>query len=213
MAGVAAILLAAGASRRMGTPKALLPVPPTGEPLVARVASALAGGGASPVLIVVAPGEAGKAVAAASPESVPVVNAEPGRGMLSSVQAGLRALLNLRTPPGAFLVCPCDMPGLEPAHARCVVEAYGRGGAARIIAPTFGGKRGHPTLFAASLADEILALDPTEFGLNEILKRFAAAVAEVPAPGEAVLRDADTPEEWRRLTGGYSLQEQQEDKE
>jgi CTP:molybdopterin cytidylyltransferase MocA len=196
---VPAILLAAGASRRMGVSKALLPCPPDGGPLVRRVARALAEGGASPVFAVVAPGAGGEAVAAAlagEPGVVVAVNPDPDRGMLSSVQAGLAYAL----PADAFLVCPCDLPRLEPRHVRAVLET-GRAQPDIIVAPAFGGKRGHPTLFPASLASEIMALDPTAFGLNEILRRHAALVVEVPQLDDAVLRDADTPDEWRELTG------------
>lgn len=198
---VGAILLAAGASRRMGTTKALLPFPPDGTPLVAKVAGALTGGGASSLCVVVAPGGTGEAVAEAVPSAFAVFNPDPERGMLSSVQTGLRKLLSLADAPAAFLVCPCDLPRLEPLHVRIVVEAYEHGGG-EILTPAFGGKRGHPTLFAASLADEILAMDPATEGLNALLRRRASGVREVGAPDDAVLRDADTPEEWRELTAG-----------
>ncbi len=71
-----------------------------------------------------------------------------------------------------------------------------------IVAPAFGGRRGHPTLFGAALTEEVLALEPEKYGLNVLLQRHAARVREVPVREDAVLLDADTPDEWRALGGG-----------
>jgi CTP:molybdopterin cytidylyltransferase MocA len=203
---VAAVLLAAGGSRRMGSPKPLLPYPPgpDAEPLVRRVARALAEGGARPVVVVVAPGDVGAAVAGVAadlPDVTAVVNERPERGMLSSVQAGLRrARGDGESPPApaAVVVCPCDLPRLRADHVAAVLEAWD-GDAGTIVAPAFAGARGHPTLFGRDLFSDILALDPLKYGLNEVLKRRAERVQEIPVRDDAVLRDADTPEEWAAL--------------
>mgnify|MGYP001323085954 FL=1 len=198
----------------MGTPKALLACPPpSGEPLVRRTARVLREGGASTVLLVVAPGETGEAVAAATadlPDVIPVVNPAPERGMLSSVQAGLARLSDPEGPtlagPSAdnlfwVMICPCDLPLLEPAAVRSVLftATYTN---ARIVAPVFAGKRGHPTAFHVSLWPEMRALVPEEFGLNEILKRHPACVHEIAVDGPGVVTDADTPQEWRAVVMG-----------
>jgi molybdenum cofactor cytidylyltransferase len=117
--------------------------------------------------------------------------------MLSSVQEGVRAALQ-QTGVDGLLICPGDLPKLRPEHIARVLEAGRRWGAA-ITVPLFRGRRGHPTLFGVKLADEILCLNPIEFGLNEMLRRHAHAVREVAVSEDAVLRDADTPEEWRAL--------------
>jgi molybdenum cofactor cytidylyltransferase len=202
---IAAVLLAAGASTRMGTPKALLSVPNgpnVDEPLVRRVAQALRDGGASPVIVVVRPEGVGDETAAAVAVLAGVLvtpNPEPGRGMLSSVQAGLRRLLDGSTePPAAFLVCPCDLPLLGANDVAGVIDGW-NGDPCGIVVPTHEGSRGHPTLFGAALVPEVLALDSRNYGLNELVKRHAVAVREVPARGDAVVRDADTPDEWRTL--------------
>jgi len=195
---VVAILLAAGASRRMGTPKPLLWC--QGEPLVRRMARTLREGGAAEVFVITAPGEVGGAIAEALAdlEGVEaVINPSPERGMLSSVQEGLRTALRQEGVDG-LLVCPCDLPKLRPMHVALVLEAGRRWGEA-ITVPLFRGQRGHPTLFGVKLADEILHLNPLEFGLNEILKRHARDVRDIAVSEDAVLRDADTPEEWRAL--------------
>ena len=211
----AALLLAAGASSRMGAPKALLRYPPgpEGEPLVRRVARALIGGGASSVLVVGGPDETGQEIASAVAdlEAVStVINPEPGRGMLSSVQTGVRQAMALPrrgpcappTTPAAFLVCPCDLPQLTAAHVAPLLEAWD-GEETAIVVPTFGGKRGHPTLFGGKWASEVLTLDPRKYGLNALLKRHAGRLREVPLPDDAILRDADTPSEWQALVGAF----------
>jgi CTP:molybdopterin cytidylyltransferase MocA len=191
------ILLAAGSSRRMGTPKPLLMW--HGEPLVRHMAWTLRDGGAASALVVIAPDDVGAAVteAVACLTGVEVVvNPAPERGMLSSVQEAIRSRSAIGA--GAFLVCPCDVPKLRSEHVAVVVKAW-RDHKAMIVTPTFRGRRGHPTVFGAKLAGEILRLNPVEFGLNEILKRHARDVHEVVVPDDGVLRDADTPEEWRAL--------------
>jgi len=201
-AWVPAILLAAGASRRMGTPKALLPCPPSGEPLVRRTARVLREGGATAAYVVVRPGGEGDAIAEAVSGldgiSV-VVNPSPERGMLSSVQAGVRAAI-AHGPPDWFLVSPCDLPRLEPGSVKAVLDMV-RHSNARIVVPVYEGVRGHPTAFRGNLAAEALALVPETHGLNELLKRWAGSVAEAAVTVDGAVRDADTPEEWRDLTG------------
>lgn len=185
----------------MGAPKALLRYPPGagGEPLVRRVARALREGGAASVIVVAGPDETGRAIAAAIadvPDVSLAVNPAPDRGMLSSVQTGLRALEN-GTP---FLVCPCDLPKLTASHVAAILAASD-GDEDAIVVPTFAGKRGHPTLFGGALAAEVLALDPQKYGLNALLGRHADHVREIVVADDAVVRDADTPEEWRALGG------------
>jgi CTP:molybdopterin cytidylyltransferase MocA len=195
-----AVLLAAGASRRMGAAKALLPW--RGEPLIRHGARALYEGGAARVIVVVAPGEEGRAVERAVadvPGVVTVVNQAPERGMLSSVQAGLGE--SGTDFSFGFLVAPCDLPRLEPIDVETVLYAMASAPPRTlVIAPAFAGKRGHPTWFSPLLRGEIMALESERFGLNEIVRRHAARTREVAAATDGVLRDADTPEEWDILT-------------
>jgi molybdenum cofactor cytidylyltransferase len=198
---IVAILLAAGASRRMGTPKPLLLW--QGEPLGRSVARRLQEGGASEVIVIVSPDAVGDAITTALSE-LPgirtVTNPDPNRGMLSSVQAGIDSASDV----DAFLVCPCDLPRLSSEDVAAVLVAWS-GALSAIVAPTFGGKRGHPTLFGANYAEEIRALDPHSFGLNEILRRHTGRITEVSVASEGILRDADTPEEWQVIAGNSGL--------
>ena len=184
---IGAILLAAGASRRMGTPKALLDW--RGKTLVERLADVLRVGGADRVVVVVGPDTTGRAIAELGLETV--VNPQPERGMLSSVHVGLDALGE-----AAFLVCPCDLPTLTPEQVRAVLDAWD-GCQDALVAPTRAGKRGHPTLFGAALRQKALELDPGQVGLNELLKIYP--VTEITVDDEGPFRDADTPADWDAL--------------
>ncbi|GAB4466840.1 MAG: nucleotidyltransferase family protein [Armatimonadaceae bacterium] len=212
---VAAILLTAGASRRMGAPKSLLRI--EGQPLVSRVARTLLHGGVELLAVVVAPDTVGQQVSQAlegQRQVVTVVNSAPERGMLSSVQAGLQALCALypeldqqeseqtATNGIAWLVCPVDLPLLN-ADAVARVIGFWRHlsePANAIVVPVSSGKRGHPTLFGHFWTATVLAMDPLQEGLNALVRREEVFVTEVPLHDDAVWRDADTPEEWKSLT-------------
>lgn len=198
-----AVVPAAGASRRMGRPKLLLPYERTSgtTTIVHALVAALRAGGASPVLLVTAPGdeelqrimeEAGCQVA---------VNPDPDRGMLSSIREGIAALggaRHLQEHGEVLLVAPADLPALRPAT---VAEVLWRRAAAEapLAVPTFQGKRGHPLAIAPALLPEIDTLDPA-VGLRELLERHAASVLEVPVNDPGAVRDVDTPEDYARLT-------------
>ena len=195
---VTALLLAAGESRRMGTPKPLLLW--RGMPLVRHMVQTLLAGGVGKVVVVVSrevsrPVEG--AVAGIAGVSV-VVNPDPARGMLSSVQVGVTTI----SPDMGIVVCPCDLPRLSPQTVAAVLLAAMET-PDRIVAPVGGAdaKRGHPTYFPPGLRGEIAALNPQAWGLNEIVRRHAADAITVSAGGDGFLRDADTPEAWQHLVG------------
>jgi molybdenum cofactor cytidylyltransferase len=188
--GVVAVVLAAGASTRMGRPKALLDF--DGTPCVARVLAACRQGGASEVVLVTAP--AGAEVRALGAGTIEAINQHPEQGMLSSLQAGLRAL-----PPAAgFLIFPVDFPVVPAADVRRLVEAFaGRAPGQRIFIPSFDRRRGHPVLVEAALAAEFLALSP-EATARAVMSAHERAIAYVEAGDDRVLMDMDTPEDYRR---------------
>ena len=193
---ITAILLAAGASRRMGTPKPLLLW--RGVPLVRHMVQTLLAGGVGRIVVVVSrevsrPVEGALAGIAGA---LVVVNPDPARGMLSSVQVGLA----VTAPDMGIVVCPCDLPRLSPDAVAAVLAAATET-PDRIAAPVGGAdrKRGHPTYFPPGLRGEIAALDSKEWGLNEIVRRHAADIVTVAANGDGFLCDADTPGDWQHL--------------
>lgn len=181
-------MLAAGKSARMGTPKPLLAF--QGETLAARLTRTLREGGAEEVVLVTGP-----TTELAVPGARTEINAEPERGMLSSVQAGLQAL-----PEGAaLLVCPCDLPLLLPEHVSAVIEGWD-GSPEALVRPMRLGKGGHPALFGPGLRTEILALDATQYGLNALQKKYRCTDIQIEDDGPFL--DADTPADWAELTHG-----------
>lgn len=186
--GVGVIILAAGQSRRMGEPKLLLPW--GSGTVIAHVVGVAAS--VAPVVVVASP------LVREALGGAPVVEpAGPAATMLASVQAGLRAL-----PPAStgWLVMPGDLPLVSQAVYHAVVERHRRA-PDRVVIPTWEGRRGHPSLFPASLRDEALALDPTADSLRTLLERHAGLIETVPVDEPGIRADLDTPEDYRRLTG------------
>ena len=202
---MAGIVLAAGDSQRMGTPKAAIDL--DGSSFVARVLSALADGGAEPLLIVV--GKDADTVRGALPRGREVAllrNPEPGRGQLSSLKVALAELLaNDATVAGA-VVALVDHPVVTPATIAALVSALQRSradGAPAIALPRHLGKRGHPVGFSRAVWDELLAT-PDELGARAVTRRVPGRVQEIDVDDPGVLLDIDTPDDLQRLRAGTS---------
>ncbi|CAM3767445.1 nucleotidyltransferase family protein [Corallococcus sp. ZKHCc1 1396] len=186
---VAVVLLAAGASSRLGQPKQLLIH--EGVPLVRRAAQAALGAG--PVVVVLG---ARREAVAAELEGLRVRcvdNPDWARGQGSSLQAGLRAL-----PPDVdgMLVMLCDQLRVEAAHLRALVATFERT-RAPIVASAYAGTRGVPALFSRAVFDELAALPPAE-GARGLIARDPSRVVEVALAGGE--EDVDTARDLSRLT-------------
>lgn len=193
-----ALIPAAGASRRMGRPKLLLPFGTS--TILGSLASALRAGGASPVVIVAAPDDAELQEWARGFGAVVAINPDPDRGMLSSIREGIAALggtARLAQRREVVLVAPGDLPALRPATVAELLWRRAAAGAPLAV-PAFQGKRGHPLAIAPDLLPEIETLD-LSVGLKELLERHAAAVLEVPVDDPGAVRDVDTPEDYESL--------------
>jgi molybdenum cofactor cytidylyltransferase len=193
-----AVLPAAGASRRMGRPKLLLPF--NGGPLVAGVVNALLGGGVEEIVLVTAPEDEDLRGWARRSGIESAVNPDPGRGMLSSIREGIGALggaAELARRGATLLVSPADLPNLQ---VETVIELLRRmrESGAPIAEPVFHGKRGHPLAIAPRLIPEIETLD-LDVGLRQLRNRHEAELLEVPVEDAGVVQDVDTPEEYERL--------------
>lgn len=194
-----AVVPAAGRSRRMGRPKLLLPY--RDSTVIGSLVAALRAGGVGEV-VVVAASYAGRVARWARREGLAVaVNPDPSRGMLSSVRAGVTALggaAALAARGGPLVVAPADLPALRPATVADLLARFSASGAPLAV-PVHGGRRGHPLLVAPELVAEIDLLDPA-VGLRQLLARHPAEVLEVETGDAGVLRDVDTPEDFRDLT-------------
>lgn len=182
----AAILLAAGASRRLGRPKALVEV--DGEPLVRRTARLLAG--TRPLVLLVVTGE--RALGARIGAALDGIDAtrvdcdDWDAGMGASLRAGLAAAA--RWPVAAALVCPCDLPRLEAAPIDALVTAW-RTDPARPAACRYAGVVGTPAIIPRAAFD-LAATGAGDRGARAWL-RTQPALSLVDAPDLAF--DVDEP--------------------
>lgn len=186
---VAALLLAAGASRRMGTPKQLLLL--GGRPVIRWCADSIMASGVQDLVVVVnAEGE--RIVEALEGLSVKFVrNDSADSQMADSVRIGVRALDDRVS---GVLVCLSDHPLITPETFRTVIQAHHRE-PDRIIIPCHGGRRGHPALFPRTILDEVLSGGT----LRDIIGKDERRVQQVEVNDEGVLRDMDTVEDYQRV--------------
>lgn len=193
-----AIVPAAGRSRRMGRPKLLLPF--GGSTVVGSLVAALRRGGVERIVLVVSPGGRRLARWGEGAGLEVALNPDPGRGMLSSVQAGLEALggaEGLADRRQVLLVSPADLPALDPGTVERLVRQRQETGALLAL-PVHRGRRGHPLAVAPSLVPEIARLD-LAVGLRQLLDRHPGEVLEVAVEDPGAVHDVDTPEDYRRL--------------
>ena len=190
------IILASGASTRMGSPKALLTMP-NGATFVWTLVTTLIDGGVDDVFVV---GRGEDRPLRDEVERLPrsrfVENARADEGQLSSVIAGLNAAD--RPGVGGVLVTLVDLPLIAPATVRILIEAFA---AAHVpIARTIHrGRHGHPVIFGRPVFDELRRANPA-VGAKSVVRAHEASVLDVEVDDEGVLQDIDTPEDYRRLT-------------
>ncbi|SCG65323.1 nucleotidyltransferase family protein [Micromonospora inositola] len=184
----AGLLLAAGAGRRFGRPKALVEL--AGEPLVRRGVRLLRAGGCAPVHVVVG---AGADALPELPGTVLVLNRHWRDGLGSSLRCGLASL------PGhvhAAVVVLVDQPSLAPA-AVCRVRAAHAAGATVAVA-TYGGRTGHPVLLDRATWPMLGRYATGDRGARDLLRARPDLVTLVPCDGAGSPADLDTPADLAR---------------
>jgi CTP:molybdopterin cytidylyltransferase MocA len=190
---VAAIVLAAGRSSRMGAFKPLLPF--GGRTLIGHMVAVLRDAGVERIHVVTGFGAEALGAELDGLGTSTAHNADFDKGMLSSVQTGVAAL------PAAierFLLLPVDMPLVRPSTIVRLLRAAASDDAA-IFYPFFDGQRGHPPLIHRSLFAEILSYDG-DGGLPALLARRERNACDVSAFDWGCLSDMDRPEDFRRLS-------------
>jgi molybdenum cofactor cytidylyltransferase len=195
---VAAIVLAAGRSRRMAPLNKLLVADSQGRPMVARVVDNVLASHARPVIVVTGH-ERERVEEALAGRPVRFVHAEDfAQGLSASLKAGLAAL-----PPDAegFLVCLGDMPLVTGAMLDRLIAAFDPEEGRAIVLPTFRGKQGNPMLWSREFVPEMLAITG-DVGARHLAGKHADRLVEVEMADDAVLRDFDTLEAVKDLPGG-----------
>lgn len=193
-----AVILAAGESRRMGTPKALLPYRETTfiEHLLeitrhSRIAATrIVLGAHLDQIRAKLPGEA----------SI-VANPDWRQGQLSSIQAAIRTIPTDET--AGLVLCPVDHPLFSPILIAQLIDAFDSTGQL-VVLPVYRGRRGHPVIFAASLYPELLVASPA-IGAREVVWAHAAQLHEVPTEEEGVVLNINDPETLRRALENREL--------
>ena len=192
---LAAVILSAGASSRMGRPKALLPyregtflehlIEVTRDPRIG-VTRVVLGAGADVI----------RTVASLDP-SVVVLNPNWEQGQLSSIRAGLRSLEGIDV--DGIILCPVDHPLVSARLVSDLVERFYLNKKA-IVLPTYNTRRGHPVIFSKTLFGELLAA-PEEKGARAVVWSHAGDILEAPTDEEGVVLNINDPDMLRRAVG------------
>jgi molybdenum cofactor cytidylyltransferase len=189
-----AIVLAAGASTRMGRPKALLEA--GDRTFIRRILDTLRAAGVPDAVVVVRAGQDTiVAEVEASGFGRTVLNPRADEGQLSSLITGLDAIDR----PGvdAALVTLCDAPLIGAAAVRILLERAAVS-TAPVVRAVHQGRHGHPVIFKRQLFDPLRRADPAA-GAKAIVRSVPVEDVETGDPG--VVDDVDTPEDYARLFG------------
>ncbi|HSG95578.1 MAG TPA: molybdopterin-binding/glycosyltransferase family 2 protein [Afifellaceae bacterium] len=192
---VAAIILAAGQSRRMGAANKLLATF-DGEPLVRRTVMAATASKADPVIVVTGH-MADRVAAALTGLNIEIAhNPDFAEGLATSLRAGLAAV---PADAAGALVMLADMPGVFGGVIDKLIAAFSPGQGRSIVLPTAAGKRGNPVLWSRAYFPELMALTG-DTGARHLLAEHDDAVTSVEI-GAAVAVDVDTPEALKAAGG------------
>jgi molybdenum cofactor cytidylyltransferase len=192
---VAALILAAGLSRRTAPHNKLLSVMPNGQTMIAQTVDRVLATSAKPVSVIIGHQDA-QIQASLAGKPVHFVHApDYAGGMAASLRAGITALSEN---VGAVLICLGDMPLVESNTLERIMAAYDPTEGREIILPSYEGQRGNPVLWGRRFFNDLLQLSG-DTGARQILHRYMEFIAEIPADTEAVLKDFDTPEAFETL--------------
>lgn len=187
------IILAAGASTRMGTPKQLLPY--RGRSFVCHITEVAIASVCQPIAVVLgANAERIKPEVSELPVQI-VENQQWAEGMSASIRVGIEALVAVNQNLEAVVIALCDQPFVSSQTLGQIVEAY-RFTGQPIIASEYSGTLGVPVLFSRTLFSELIALKSTE-GAKQLIIKHIHEVFSVPFPEGAI--DIDTPKDYEQF--------------
>lgn len=185
---IPAIVLAAGASRRLGRPKQLLEI--EGETLLGRAIRMACEAGADPVLVVLGAGMETISKSVPLDDAIVVLNCEWEEGIASSIRAGMQLAESCAPDATAVLLMTCDQPRLSSSHLRTLIERFRESGGSAIVASIYGGVRGTPAVLPRGVFPRLLALEGDK-GARGILADPQLFVIEVLFQRGEI--DIDTP--------------------
>jgi molybdenum cofactor cytidylyltransferase len=178
---LAAVILAAGESRRMGAPKALVPY--RGRTFVEHLLEITRHSRVGVTRIVVGAHADAIREKLSSQAAAIVVNVDWAKGQLSSIQAAIRSLPEEGS--CGMILCPVDHPMVSAALVARLIAEFDSSGKA-IVIPTYRRRRGHPLIFRASLYPELLVASP-EVGARQVVWAHADDISEVSTEEEGVI--------------------------
>jgi molybdenum cofactor cytidylyltransferase len=191
---VAAIVLAAGASRRLGQPKQLLML--GGETLLGRALRLATEAGAAPVFSVLGANHEVILSTIQSENTIVVVNRNWVLGLATSIQAGLQAVESTTPNIAGVLVMTCDQPRLNADHLRLLIKAFEAKSAPTIVASSYDDARGTPAVFPRNSFPRLLALRGDR-GARAVIARPPCPVISLSFMGGEI--DIDLPTDLAQL--------------
>ena len=197
---LSAVILAAGDSTRMGSPKAAL-LAPDGATFVGRLITTLREAGVDDLVIVT--GRHHDAVVESiardhrSTTARIARNPDPSRGQLSSLLTGMEIVVTPQT--DAMLMTLVDVPLVRVSTVTSVIDEWRRT-RAPIVRPAIGDRHGHPVIFDRVLFDE-LRRAPLDAGAKSVVRAHEHEIVNVPVDDEGCVRDVDTPSDYEEMRG------------
>jgi molybdenum cofactor cytidylyltransferase len=186
---IAAVVLAAGRSTRMGAVNKLI-AEIGGKPLVRIAAEQALASRASPVIVVTGH-ERDRVEQALNGLPVRVVhNPDYAEGLGTSLKAGIAAV---PVDADGAIVCLGDMPQVNAALIDKLIAAFDPARGALVVVPSIAGRRGNPVVWSRRFFPDLTAING-DIGARQLIGSYAEAVVEVPVEGDAALTDVDTPE-------------------
>jgi molybdenum cofactor cytidylyltransferase len=193
-----AIVLAGGASTRMGSPKALLATP-LGDTFLERIVTTLTAAGVARITVVT--GSHHEAIIQGAASLLDrklcgiVRNPDPSRGQLSSLIVGMDTAVQPGT--AGLLVTLVDVPMVTEQTVRQLVDVWQRR-RPPIVRPAIGSEHGHPVIFDQATFARLREA-PLDSGAKGVVRSYGARVENVMVTDRGCVRDIDTPEDYARL--------------